>query len=174
MTDLAGTVVRRLGSALSTVMRVETADDREAFEAFVRQAEPRLHRALGTLRGATDGRDAVAEALAWAWEHWAEVSAMSNPVGYLYRVGSSRSRPRRLVLSSPAEPVRSSTFEPGLEPALARLSERQRVAVVLVHGCQWSYQEVADALDVSKSSVGTHIERAMEHLRRELGVAQDG
>ena len=143
--------------------------DRAAFTSFVADVEPRLRRAFTLLRGPDGGSEATAEALAWAWEHWPEVQEMANPAGYLYRVGSSRTRhrPQRFPTTTPME---ASGFEPALLPALAGLSERQRTAVVLVHGCGWTHQEVADALRVSRSSVGTHIERALVHLRRELGV----
>lgn len=146
-----------------------------AFSQFVTEVEPRLRRALVALRGAEAGRDATAEALAWAWEHWPEVEAMANPAGYLYRVGQSRSRwkPERFAPAVVA-PTDGFGFEPGLVPALGRLTDRQRTAVVLVHGCGWSLQEVADALDVSKSSVATHVERAMAQLRHELGADRDG
>lgn len=160
---------------LSTVVDVAIkGDERERFIAFVTDVEPRLRRALTALRGPLDGRDATAEALAWAWEHWTEVEAMDNPAGYLYRVGISRTRPRpRANLPGPLEqPV--SGFEPCLGPALARLSDRQRSAVVLVHGCGWSYQEVADALGLTKSSVGTHVARALARLRLELGADDHG
>ncbi len=42
----------------------------DTFEAFVRDAEPRLRRALVAAYGPEQGRDAAAEALAYAWEHW--------------------------------------------------------------------------------------------------------
>jgi DNA-directed RNA polymerase specialized sigma24 family protein len=148
--------------------------DRDAFTTFVSEVEPRLRRALVALRGPDLGRDATAEALAWAWANWDAMSAMENPVGYLYRVGRSRSRLRReRGLPAPTPPT-GFGFEPGLGPALARLSERQRAAVVLVHGCGWTHQEVADALRVSRSSVGTHVDRALARLREELGVDDDG
>ncbi|NLD77654.1 MAG: hypothetical protein GX643_13410 [Acidimicrobiales bacterium] len=151
------------------------ADRKEAFSVFVTDAEPRLRRALCAMRGPVAGRDAVAEALAWAWENWEQVTEMDNPVGYLYRVGASRTRTRRLeAVPVPEVAVpgtgHASAFEPGLAPALARLSDRQRTVVVLVHGCGWSYTEVAAALDLSKSAVGTHVARALEQLRSDLGV----
>jgi DNA-directed RNA polymerase specialized sigma24 family protein len=148
--------------------------DEAAFTAFVTEAEPRLRRAFTLLRGADSGGDATAEALAWAWEHWADVRAMGNPVGYLYRVGSSKTRYREQRFPQAPAPTDGPGFEPGLVPALARLSVRQRTAVVLVHGCGWTHQEVADALELSRSSVGTHVERAMAQLRNELGVETDG
>lgn len=148
--------------------------DEVAFTGFVADAEPRLRRAFTLLRGPEVGGDATAEALAWAWEHWAEVQQMGNPVGYLYRVGSSRTRYREERFPHAPPPPEAPGFEPGLVPALARLSVRQRTAVVLVHGCGWTHQEVAEALGLSRSSVGTHVDRAMAQLRTELGVELDG
>jgi len=158
------------------MVMVVTADEakREAFSRFVRLTEPRLLRALGLLRGHEAGRDATAEALSWAWEHWTEVQEMENPAGYLYRVGASRSRVRKIGLAAVSQTEPVPMFEPGLEPALAGLTDRQRTAVVLIHGCGWTHQEVADALDLSRSSVSTHVDRAMAVLRSKLGVIDHG
>ncbi len=172
---LGGRVVQAWGPVLLMgVEAVTVTDDEAAFAAFVGDAEPRLRRAFTLLRGADVGGDATAEALAWAWEHWDQLQAMTNPVGYLYRVGSSRTRFREERFPHAPAPPDAPGFEPGLVPALARLTVRQRTAVVLVHGCGWTHQEVADALELSRSSVGTHVERAMAQLRTELGVATDG
>ena len=117
-----------------------------------------------------DAVDAAAEALTYAWEHWAEVRQMTNPVGYLYRVGQSRSRPRRVpVLPAPAE-IGVPEIEPGLVPALLRLPDTQRTAVWLVHACGWSYAEVAEAMGTTVSTVGNHVGRALERLRHSLEV----
>ena len=148
-------------------------DQVSAFTAFMREVEPRLRRALVGLRGRDEGRDATAEALTWAWEHWDQVQAMENPVGYLYRVGQSRTRQRRELRPIALVEHHDPEFEPGLGPALSQLSEQQRTAVVLVHGCEWTYQEVADALGVSKSSVGTHVARGLSRLRQELEVEME-
>lgn len=148
--------------------------DREEFTRFVMEVEPRLRRAFVSLRGRDAGDDAVAEALAWAWAHWGEVQAMANPAGYLYRVGSSRSRPKPVRFADLHRAQEGPVFEPGLAPALGRLSTRQRTAVVLVHGCGWTHQEVADATGVSRSTIGTYVERGMTKLRKELGVVGHG
>jgi hypothetical protein len=74
---------------------VEGRDGPAGFEVFYDLAEPRLRRALVAAYGTERGREATCEALAWAWEHWNDVRGMANPVGYLYRVGQSRTRPRR-------------------------------------------------------------------------------
>lgn len=144
------------------------ADQAQDFESFVRDAEPRLRRARVALRGIDDGRDAVAEALAWAWEHWDRVCELDNPVGYLFRVGQSRSRPRRRPTLPAVDATRLPDVEPALPGALAALSPMQRGAVWLVHGCGWSYRETAEALGTTTSAVGTHVERALRKLRRAL------
>ena len=99
---------------------------------------------------------------------------MGNPVGYLYRVGSSKTRYREERFPHAPPPPDAPGSSPAWCRRSARLSARQRTAVVLVHGCGWTHQEVADALDLSRSSVGTHVERAMAQLRTELGVETDG
>jgi len=140
-----------------------------AFAAFAAEAEPRLRRALAGARPRDEVPDAVAEALTYAWEHWDEVKAMDNANGYLYRVALSRSRARKpLQLPSPAE-VGLPDVEPDLVPALLALTDAQRSAVWLTKACGWTYREAAEALDISASAVGTHVERAMAALRARIG-----
>jgi len=74
---------------------VTSAEVEEAFARFVEDAEPRLLRALVGAFGSEVGREAARDALAYAWEHWSRVEGMDNPVGYLFRVGQSRSRSYR-------------------------------------------------------------------------------
>jgi RNA polymerase sigma factor (sigma-70 family) len=61
-------------------------------------------------------------------------------------------------------------FEPGLPAALASLPERQRVAVVLVHGFGYTLREVADLTGIKVTTVQNHLERALRRLRDRLGV----
>ncbi len=141
--------------------------DVEEFESFAGTARPRLIRSFVGTHG-TDASDAAAEALAYAWEHWAEVRVMENPVGYLFRVGQSRTRRRRVPDLPPPESVGLPELEPKLLPALLDLPESQRIAVWLVHACEWRYAEVAEALGTSTSMVGNHVSRALARLRIEL------
>jgi RNA polymerase sigma factor (sigma-70 family) len=153
---------------------VEGRDGPAGFEVFYDLAEPRLRRALVAAYGTERGREATCEALAWAWEHWSDVRGMANPVGYLYRVGQSRTRPRRHRPVFEVPDRSEVDVEPGLPAALASLSERQRVAVVLVHGFGWTHREVAELIGTSPSSVQNHVERGMRRLRRALGGRTDG
>jgi DNA-directed RNA polymerase specialized sigma24 family protein len=145
----------------------------DEFTAFVIDAEPKLRRALFSLAGLA-ATDAVADALAYGWEHWGRVRMMANPVGYLYRVGRSRLRPRKQPTLFPmVAEDRLPDVEPKLPTLLARLPERQRVAVVLVHGFAWTHEEVAQLLGISVSTVRNHLTRGLERLRRELEVRVD-
>jgi DNA-directed RNA polymerase specialized sigma24 family protein len=146
----------------------------DGFAAFFADAEPRLRRALVAAYGPQRGREAASEALAYAWQHWDRVSAMANPIGYLYRVGQSRTRPRLAPPLFPPPPERGEPWtEPELPAALERLSERERVATVLIEGYGWTYREVAEMTDVSISSVQSYRERGLQKLREALGVSKD-
>lgn len=152
-------------------MTTTAADDEsDAFHAFVRVAEPRLRRALLGAVGVDRVDDAVAEALAYAYEHRKRLDTMSNPVGYLFRVGQSKSRSRRPLRLFRETPPALPDVEPGLVPGLLALPESQRTAVWLAHGCGWTHPEIAEALGISASTVATHVARALARLRTELGV----
>jgi DNA-directed RNA polymerase specialized sigma24 family protein len=144
-----------------------------AFSAFVHDVEPRLRHSLIAALGGDAGREATAEALAWAWEHWARLEGMDNPAGYLFRLGSNRGAAmlRRSPLPRPPDPAAAGPWvEPGLPAALARLSQVQRVVVLLIHGFGWTYREVAEHLGVATSTVQSHAERGMAKLRHDLKV----
>ena len=143
-------------------------------ERFLADAERRLRRAYIAAYGIDRAADATAEALAWAWEHRERLTGMKNAVGYLYRVGQSRTRPRKRPDLPRPESIGVPEVEPGLIEALRELPERQRVAVWLVHACEWTHREVAEALGVSTSSVSTHVARGTERLRTRLEVRADG
>jgi RNA polymerase sigma factor (sigma-70 family) len=143
------------------------------FSAFVAAVEPRLRRALTALCGTEEARDAAAEGLAYAWQHWERVSEMANPAGYVYRVARSRVGRRRRHPVFP-DTTALPEVEPGLPRALACLPERQRVAVLLVHGWDRPYDEVAELMGVSVSTVRNHVARGLERLRGLLRVRVDG
>jgi RNA polymerase sigma factor (sigma-70 family) len=63
--------------------------------------------------------------------------------------------------------------EPALPSAMRRLSPRRRAAVFLVHGCEWSHEEVADLMGISVSSVRNHLARGMTHLRDLIGDTKE-
>jgi DNA-directed RNA polymerase specialized sigma24 family protein len=149
------------------------ADDAE-FEQFVIRTEPGLRRALSGHLARDAVGDALAEAFAYAWEHRARVMRMEHPTGYLFRVGQSKARTRKQAFLPWSSADAIPEVEPGLVRALTALSPAQFQAVWLVHACGWTYLETAEALHMSASTVGSHVSRALGHLREQLGAVANG
>jgi DNA-directed RNA polymerase specialized sigma24 family protein len=138
------------------------------FERFFTVIEPKLCRALVARYGPDRGREATAEALAWAWEHWERVASLDNQVGYLYRVGQSKNRKRRNrpVFEVPVDT--DPVVEPGLAGAVEALPDRQRVATLLIYGAGWTNAEVARLLGVQPSTVHRNASRGLIALRKAI------
>ena len=146
-----------------------------SLETFVTAARPTLERALVARFGVHDGMDAAADALAYAVREWGRVGAMTNPAGYLYRVGVSsalrwRRRLRRHggLLTDASVLVSTPVVDVDLQRALLRLRTEQRVAVVLVDGHGHTYAEAAGLLDVPVTTVTNYVHRGLARLRQLL------
>lgn len=142
----------------------------ERFELLCRQVQPQLRRAYVGWCGVDRAGDATAEALAWAWEHFDELDELTNLVGYLYRVGQTRIRSRQQGLLPAPLPVGPPEVEPRLVDAVRSLPDRQRTAVWLCVACEFTQAEAASAMEISRTAVGTHVQRGMASLRAALGV----
>lgn len=153
--------------------------DEHDFSSYFAAVEPRLRSALVAGFGQEDGREACAHALAWGWGNWERLRLMENPDGYLYKVGRNHAvhqlaRVRKgLALDQDEEHWEAPDFEPALAQFLAALPERQRVCVWLVHGLGHTLAETAALLGCSRSSVATHVRRALTALRQGLEVNVD-
>lgn len=138
-------------------------------EALLAQVAPGLQRALVASFGREIGSEVTVDALAWAWTRQRRTLALSNPGGYLYKVGTSfarrsirrsarqRDHDQFAVLTDRTVPIGS---EPRLTPALAHLSPQQRGAVVLVHGYGFTLADAAESLGCSVSSLRNHLNGA--------------
>jgi RNA polymerase sigma-70 factor (ECF subfamily) len=169
--------------------------DERAFEELFARHYPRVYGVA--LRITASPEDAEELALdVFVRLHRRPLDDDANVAGWLYRVVTNdalnavRSRRRRLgwlQRFARLEPARESDADPldvvagqdearRVQSALRRLPERQRAALALrAEGL--SYAEVAGALDVRPSSVGTILARAERALRaayeseaRERGV----
>jgi len=145
------------------------SDQREEFALFAERAALRLRPALVAHHGVEMANDLCADAIAYAWENWDRVRDLDNPVGYLYRVATSRARRYRRWRRPVALPAESGAAavvsDPGLPVVLAKLPSGQRTAVVLVHVYGWSYQDVADLIGRSLSDVRNDVHRGLAALR---------
>ena len=142
----------------------------EPLSQFLSDAQRRLERALVARFGMDDGREAAADAMAYAVEHWPRLRVMDNPLGYLYRVGETRGRrlarrwaPLDVLVEEPR--TEDGVVDVDLQRALVRLKPAQRVAVVLVHGHGHSYREAAEVLDVPVTTVTNDLHRGLARLR---------
>jgi DNA-directed RNA polymerase specialized sigma24 family protein len=152
-----------------------TREDR--FRDLCARVEPPLRRALVGAYGIDLGSEATADALAWAWEHFDRVEAMTNPAGYLWRVGQTSVRRARRAGVGPWSAPRADTtdvgdraYEPALVVALAALSHRQRAAVLLVHGYGYSLAEAAEIIGCRIRTLRNHLDRGLTKVRATLGV----
>jgi RNA polymerase sigma-70 factor (ECF subfamily) len=142
---------------------------------MIAAVSPQLRRGLVLRFGVEDGSDAHAAAVAYAWEHQHRIVAMSNPAGYLFRVGQTAAKRIRRSGRRHAEPERSTNVThasdvPELDAALARLRPQQRAATVLVHGYGYSYHEVAELLGTTDAAIRNDVHRGLAALRRQLDL----
>jgi DNA-directed RNA polymerase specialized sigma24 family protein len=146
----------------------------QQFDRLVGPIERQVRRALVARYGVDVGVETTADAVAWAWEHLDELDRMTNPAGYMFRVGQTAARRLRRLgrrdLVFPTEPTHSDLvpLDFDLFDALRHVSADQRVALVLVHGYGFSYREAADVLDTSVAAVTNHIHRGLRRVRRIL------
>ncbi|MEK7424679.1 MAG: RNA polymerase sigma factor [Actinomycetota bacterium] len=158
---------------------VSSADARSAAADVLERIAPLVRRALVARYGVEAGGEAAGDAVAWGWEHGDVLCEMANPGGYLYRVGQTAARRgrRRVVRSAfPVEPVWQDApdLSGDVFDALFRLRPDQRVAVLLVHGYQFSYRDTAAVMGVSEDSVRNHVHRGMRKLRADLEARTEG
>lgn len=148
------------------------------FSDFVAGEGRRVRQALVAFYGSEIGNEAADEAFAIAWERWASVAFMANPMGYVFRIGQSKARPhvrwrtRRALF--PTDDVAGRVVDvPGLVDllhALHDLDDDQRTAVVMVKSFGYSHHDVALVLDVSESVVNNLVHRGLLKLRTLMGA----
>ncbi|RFS84704.1 sigma-70 family RNA polymerase sigma factor [Actinomadura spongiicola] len=169
-----GTVTRRPGRAA----RVVRPDLEEVFRA----AYPRVVAVAARVLGSRDEAEDVAQEVFLAFARssvpageaagWLSVAAAHTALNHL-RTGRRRASREEAaegaaeVCPDIADTVVARDERRRVRAALARLSRRQAVALVLRHS-GLSYAEVAAALDLSPGSVGTVVRRAESALRKEL------
>jgi DNA-directed RNA polymerase specialized sigma24 family protein len=143
------------------------------FDAFIADAQVRLRRAFVARYGVELGVDACSESIAWAYANRSRLMAMTNPVGYLYRVGQTAVRTQVRWKRAPLFPVEVADNDlplpdDGLHVAMSRLNRDQRCAVMLVHAYGYPYTDAASMLDIPVSTLKNHLNRGLARLRQLL------
>jgi RNA polymerase sigma-70 factor (sigma-E family) len=150
----------------------------EDFEQFVRTRSAALLRYGFVLSGNPhDASDLTQEALARLGETWARVRDKTDPEGYvrttMARLHVSWWRRRRrehLVSVMPErgyddEGIGRTDGDAGLWRALAALPPRQRVVLVLRYYEQYTDEEIARTLAISRGTVRSQAARGLDKLR---------
>jgi RNA polymerase sigma-70 factor (ECF subfamily) len=163
-------------------------DDRSelTFEGLFQAEHRALFRALYLIVGNTqEAEELMQDAFLRVWERWDRVGRMDNPAGYLCRiaVNGARSRIRRLRLAARRTVVAAATQPPDafadvdlrdeLVRALAALSERQRMALVLTDLLDVSAEDSARLLRVKPPTVRSLASQGRAALKVRLGAQDD-
>ena len=145
-------------------------------EALYRRDGDRMWRALLAFSGDPEvARDAVAEAFAQALRRG---DAIRDPARWVWRAGfriaAGELKTRRKTASGECDRIYEMEVPAReLVEALARLSARQRTAVVLHHAADYPVKEVAAIMGTSQSAVKVHLSRGRARLRELLGDEED-
>lgn len=145
-------------------------EPRSALERLYREHGDRLWRALLAWSGDRDvASDAVAEAFAQALRRG---EALRDPLRWVwraaFRIAAGDLRDRRRAQAAPVRTYEMEEPAFDLIRALARLSKRQRAAVVLHHAADYPVKEVARLLGTSSAAVRVHLTRGRRRLREIL------
>lgn len=164
---------------MTTLTATPTRLRQTQFPDFYRVHHQPIFRALaGTLGDADLAREATDEAMTRAFQRWSKVAEYDNPPGWVYRVGLnwalSRLRKKKRERLSDAPPDRGITEafgDPDVEAALMALPVESRSLVVLRHLLDWSYDEIAAALDIPVGTAKSRLHRILNELRKTLEVS---
>jgi RNA polymerase sigma-70 factor (ECF subfamily) len=152
------------------------------FDDFYRELQPRLLASLVAFSGDIDlAAEAVDEAFVRALVHWSRVTNMASPAGWLYRVAINVARRQarrsadehdvaaRLATDEARRvPPRGGDLDIELREVIARLPERQRLAVVLRYVADLPEADIARAMGIRRSTVAATLAKARTNLQRDL------
>ena len=159
-----------------------------SFTDFVRARSNRLHDVAWLVtRNSDDARDAVQDALAGLYRHWARLPVGDEFEAYVHRtvvnacLSVIRRRPRSFPVAEPADLRTAPVTSDGVDALAAsdevwrlcgQLSPVQRTAVVLRFYEDLSFADIAKAMGCREATARSHVHRAMARLRVRLTEGQ--
>lgn len=162
----------------------EVDDLASTFEAFVDAETARFHGALRLLtRDRAEAEDLMQDAYLRVWERWQHVRSLEDPTGYLYRTAMNlyRKRMRRAGVAirhalkpRPARnPLDEVEARDEVLRALATLSPRQRMSLVLTDLLDLSSEEAGRLMGVKATTVRVLVSQGRAALRASTGDDDD-
>jgi RNA polymerase sigma-70 factor (ECF subfamily) len=164
------------------VVRVQNGDQR-AFEALVLADQPRLYRlAYGVLRDLRLAEDATQQALLHIWRDAPRLRDPARYQAWSYRLlvrvcyAEARQRSRRqpaFAVATRDEPRAADVYlavadRDQLERGFQRLSMDHRVILALRFLLGMTPEEVAETLDLPRSTVYSRVQAALKAMRAAL------
>ena len=127
-------------------------------------------RALGA---GPDAEDIAQETLIVGRRHLSDLREAGSLLPWLRRIAvraviRSRRRPRALLIEDGALLPKAPDLGLDAAAAVARLPDRERIAVVLVYGMGYRQDEVAELLGVRRGTVAASLWKARRQLARDL------
>ena len=154
---------------------------KEEFAASVTANEKKLYiAALSVVRNTEDARDAVASAVAHAWEHLDRLRDPSRFDGWLLQITYNEAKKMRrhaneyVSLSEIEDSFACGTDNSSLEffdlLSSARLDAKSRQIIILRFFYGYDLAETAKMLDTSLSTVKTKYYRALDKIKKLPGL----
>jgi RNA polymerase sigma-70 factor (ECF subfamily) len=154
------------------------------FEAFVDTEAARFHGALRLLvRDRAAAEDLMQDAYLKVWERWNHVRTLEDPTGYLYRTAMNlyRKRRRRAAVAirhairpkAPRDRLDEVESRDEVLRALATLSPRQRMSLVLTDLLDYSSEEAARLMGIKATTVRVLASQGRAALRAGTGDDDD-
>jgi RNA polymerase sigma-70 factor (ECF subfamily) len=174
--------MEHVGAAWEGAAGVVTVE--RPFEEFFELEQERLLRVLWIVTGTLEEAEDIAqESFLRMWERWSTVSAMDRPAGYLHRTAMNvfRNRYRRARLAvrkavgvaPPVDAFGAADDRLTVGNALAKLTPKQRAAVVLTDLLGYPAEEAARMLGVRGSTVRSLSSTARAAMRNLEELADD-
>jgi RNA polymerase sigma-70 factor (ECF subfamily) len=154
-----------------------TRDVAVPFEEFFELQHARLFGALSVMTGDRfEAEEVMQDAFLKVWERWDRVSAMDEPVGFLYRTAMNlyRKRLRRagvamrkaVNLAPQGDALDAVETRDEAMRLLRTLTPREREAIVLTAYLGYSTEEAGRLLGIKANTVRVLTMRARDSLRR--------
>jgi RNA polymerase sigma factor (sigma-70 family) len=157
--------------------RLDAREGPADFESFFRTQRSRLFGSMLLITGSIhDADELVQEAFFKVWERWDRVGSMDDPTGYLFRtaLNAQRSAYRRAVRAAkrtlspqpPVDPYTAAADRDEVLRALATMTPRQRVAIVLTELHGYGTDEAATAMGIRPGTVRVLVSKGRAALIR--------
>ena len=183
--------------SLEQLVEQATAGDVKSFERLVERYQGVVFgAAYHWTQSSADAQDVAQEVLYLAFENLSQLREPARFASWLNRITANqcskmaRNRERSMpsidapgntlqeTLPDPApladRKLESSERDAAVQAILARLSEKERLAVTLFYLDDLSYREVSEFLDVPISTVKGRLHKARKHLKKEaLSMVED-